>query len=288
MTEGFIVRRLRFDEMEHPIQWAKEEGWNPGLNDAKPFWETDPQGFLGGFLNGELIGTISAVNYQNRFGFIGFYIVRPEYRGHWYGIELGKAALNYLRNVECIGIDGVLAKQENYKSWGFEYAHQNVRYQGHAGTLSFSESFLSDECIIPSIQAPFEKLNKFDQQYFAANREGFLRHWISNQGHSSFTLLKADEICAYGVIRACYEGYKIGPLFAKNVRQAKLVINTLCQSLTDEEKVVIDVPMNNLESIALVNSVGMQKVFETARMYKGSMIDLPFNHIYGITSFELG
>jgi hypothetical protein len=42
MTEGFIVRRLRFDEMAHPIQWAKEEGWNPGLNDAKPFWETDP------------------------------------------------------------------------------------------------------------------------------------------------------------------------------------------------------------------------------------------------------
>jgi len=32
----------------------------------------------------------------------------------------------------------------------------------------------------------------------------------------------------------------------------------------------------------------MRPVFEAARMYRGPAPDLPLEHIYGITTFELG
>jgi hypothetical protein len=38
----------------------------------------------------------------------------------------------------------------------------------------------------------------------------------------------------------------------------------------------------------LVTRYNMQMVFETARMYSGTVPALPLNKIFGVTSFELG
>ena len=62
---------------------------NPGLFDAESFHAADPDGFLLGELDGEPIGSVSAVRYGTEFGFLGFYIVKPAYRGQGYGLRLG-------------------------------------------------------------------------------------------------------------------------------------------------------------------------------------------------------
>jgi hypothetical protein len=49
-------------------------GWNPGLADAKCFNTVDPEGFFIGELEGAPAATISCVNYDDRFAFLGFYI----------------------------------------------------------------------------------------------------------------------------------------------------------------------------------------------------------------------
>jgi len=67
----FHVRRMRREEVRLAVEWAAEEGWNPGLHDAECFFETDPEGFFAGELNGMLMGSISAVAYDGHFGFAG-------------------------------------------------------------------------------------------------------------------------------------------------------------------------------------------------------------------------
>ena len=73
------------------------EGWNPGLHDARAFFAADPGGFLGAFVDGELAGAVSAVRYGAGLGFIGLFIVQPEYRRHLLGVRLGRAALEPAR-----------------------------------------------------------------------------------------------------------------------------------------------------------------------------------------------
>ena len=90
---NFRIRALSRDEMSLPIEWAALEGWNPGLHDAACFYAADPGGFLVGELDGEPVGCISAVKYGSEFGFIGLYIVRPEFRGRGFGIQLWRAAM---------------------------------------------------------------------------------------------------------------------------------------------------------------------------------------------------
>ena len=63
------------------VNWAAAEGWNPGLADAACFATVDPHGFFIGELKGEPAATISCVNYDERFAFLGFYIVRQDLRG---------------------------------------------------------------------------------------------------------------------------------------------------------------------------------------------------------------
>lgn len=85
---------MKRSEMDLAIAWAASEGWNPGKYDAKSIYQTDESGFLLGELNGEPVGCISAVAYDAHFGFLSFYIVKPQFRGQGLGIKIWKTAMD--------------------------------------------------------------------------------------------------------------------------------------------------------------------------------------------------
>ena len=49
------IRTLSLDEVALLVDWAAEEGWNPGLHDAPLFQAADPDGFIGGFVGDDLL-----------------------------------------------------------------------------------------------------------------------------------------------------------------------------------------------------------------------------------------
>ena len=123
------IRTMRPDEISIAIDWAAGEGWNPGLADAACFATADPNGFLMGELDGVPVAIVSCVKYSASFAFLGLYIVREDMRGRGYGLSLWNAAIARAGR-RVIGLDGVVAQQQNYKRSGFELAYANVRYGG--------------------------------------------------------------------------------------------------------------------------------------------------------------
>src|SRR5260221_8337462 len=89
----FRIRLMRRDEISTAVDWAAAEGWNPGLADGPCFAVADPQGFLIGELDGVPAATVSCVNYDANFSFLGFYIVRQDLRGRGYGLRMWKEAI---------------------------------------------------------------------------------------------------------------------------------------------------------------------------------------------------
>src|SRR5215470_12171283 len=128
-TNGLRIRAMRPDEISIAVNWAAAEGWSPGLADATCFAAVDPEGFLIGELDGAPVATISCVNYDESFAFLGFYIVRKDLRGRGYGLHIWNAAIAHAGR-RVIGLDGVVAQQENYRKSGFELAYANVRFSG--------------------------------------------------------------------------------------------------------------------------------------------------------------
>src|SRR5262249_4490623 len=127
--DDFRIRTMRPDEIALAADWAAAEGWNPGLADAGCFATVDPGGFLIGELDGAPAAPLSCINYHGRFAFLGFYIVRADLRGGGYGLRIWNAAIAHAGD-RVIGLDGVVAQQENYKKSGFRLAYANIRYGG--------------------------------------------------------------------------------------------------------------------------------------------------------------
>lgn len=274
-------------EVDRAVDWAAAEGWNPGLHDAVPFHAADPGGFLVGTVNGEPVAVISAVRYGADFGFIGFYIVRPGWRGQGHGWAIWQAAMERLKG-RNIGLDGVVAQQDNYRRSGFVLAHRNARYQGVAGAPPEPAVPRTGARMVPLSRVPMAELLHYDRAFFAAPREAFLREWIAQPGTVALGLVAGDALQGYGVLRPCRVGFKIGPLFADSPSGAEALFGALSAAAPPGQPLFLDVSVAHAEAVDLARRHGMQVVFETARMYTGAAPDLSAARSWGITSFELG
>ncbi|MDP1602928.1 MAG: GNAT family N-acetyltransferase [Legionella sp.] len=282
MNTHYTVERMNKDDIALAIEWAREEGWNPGLNDARCFYLTDPHGFFKGMLDGKIIAIGSAVIYDAEFAFCGFYRVADAYRGQGFGLALTKARLAYI-GTRNAGIDGVVSMLAKYERLGYKIAYNNARYSG----TFLSATFKENPAIIPVTKLHTTLLNAYDRRHFPASRPDFLKCWIKPPGGKSLAYIKEGQMLGYGVIRPCYQGFKIGPLFADNATIADELFNHLANHARGAQ-VYIDIPECNSNAIALVHRYQLEKVFETARMYLKGCPDIAVNEIYGITSFELG
>lgn len=268
-------------DLDRMVDWAAGEGWNPGLTDADCFYAADPAGFLVGQLDGEPVACISVVTYQPAFAFLGFYIVKPERRGQGYGFHLWQHGMARLGD-RVVGLDGVIAQQENYRKSGFVLAHRNVRFGGVPNCEA-----PRDTRIVPIDAGLADAAIGYDRPFFPAARDAFMRCWLRSERRAGRALIEDGSVRGYGVVRPCRRGFKIGPLFAETDEGADLLFRALAATANGEE-VFLDCPEPNRQATKLAARYGLSPVFETARMYRGAAPALPLPRIYGITTFELG
>lgn len=283
VNRAYIIRSMTKKEVaDIAIAWAEKEGWNPGLYDLESFYKTDPNGFFVGMLGDEPISCVSAVAYDDNFGFLGFFIVRPEYRGKGYGLEIWNKAIDYLKT-QNIGLDGVIAQQPKYAKSGFKLAYRNIRYEGKAKPINqtFNE-------IVNLSDVLFQEILDYDANLFPAPRSSFLKLWLEQPESLALSAIHDGNVAGYSLIRKCSDGYKIGPLFADNKDLAEKLFITSCNFVEPETPLFLDAPEINPDAIALAENYGMQKVFETARMYTKSQPGISLNKLFGVTTFELG
>ena len=284
MNSAFAVREMRPGELELALEWARQEGWNPGLDDALAFHDADPSGFFVGVLGRLPVGCISVVKYDERFAFLGLYMVHPEFRGKGYGKMIWDRGMASAGE-RVIGLDGVVAQQENYRRSGFETAFRTIRYGGVADVAKLSSG---GPAAVPVAPQKLAGLMRYDSRIFPGSRPSFLSAWCgAPEKRKSFAVGKGGAIRGYGTIRRCFDGYKIGPLFANDAEAARAILASLLPEAKGA-RVYLDVPADNVEGIALVESIGLKPVFETARMYRGGAPTTPLNRIFGITTLELG
>jgi GNAT superfamily N-acetyltransferase len=277
------IRVMSPTDVDLALAWAGEEGWNPGLKDAELFRSADPEGFLAAFEDGSPIGCVSAMRYGAGFAFLGLYLVRPEYRGRGIGITLWRAAMERLAG-RVVGLDGVVAQQENYRRSGFTLAHRNIRFVLGDGARP---PLAPDITVRPAAALPFETIAELDRLCFPAPREGFLRRWLNAPGHVALAAEADGAPTGYGVIRPCLDGAKIGPLVSRDPKTAAALFAALAAA-AQPGPVFLDVPEPNIAAVTLARDGGMTPVFETARMYAGPTPDLVLDQVFGITTFELG
>ena len=277
-----ILRKARRDELDTIIEWAAREGWNPGLADAPAFWAADPEGFFVAEEAGVLAAALSVVRFGDSYAFLGFYMAHPDFRGQGIGYALWNFGVSTMGG-RTVGLDGVVAQQDNYRRSGFVYAHANVRY---GGEVSVAEPSVKELTEVAPVLMP--AIIDYDQRICGTRRETFLKEWLRpSEQRTSFAYLRGTAVAGYGTIRACREGYKIGPLFADSDTVADLLFRQLV-ACVGGGLIFLDSPEPNPAARDLCSRYNLVSVFETARMYRGPAPEMMLPRVYGITTFELG
>lgn len=280
------IGRLDRAGLATAIEWAAAEGWNPGVDDLEPFLAADPDGYFGGWVDGELAVTVSAVRYGDDFAFGGFYIAAPAHRGHGIAYQVSRAARDYVASSAVIGLDGVLEQEATYARDGFVTAYGTTRYAlGSASAIAPPSDDLVDARELPlDVLVTYE----VEGRLFPARRERFLAAWLAMPSAVARARIDADgDVHGWGLRRRCREGYKVGPLFADDADTADAIWRALVADA--DGPVFLDVPDPNDAGRALVARHEMEPVFSTKRMYaRGPAPELALDRIFGNTTLELG
>lgn len=286
MLKNKKIYQATEEELTFILDMAKNEGWNPGIHDAAPFFAADPQGFFLAEIDGVKVGALSAIAYDDNFGFLGLYIVEKLLRNQGIGQMLWEEGIKHLGD-RNIGGDAVIAQQSTYIGLGYKIFYKTIRYQMLSGPLPLCKYPHNDD-IVPLGQIPFTELLEYDSRFFPAKRASFLKEWVKMPNIGAYALQKGGILCGYGIIRPCIIGYKIGPLFANTSEMAEQLFCNLITAVPQGSPVFIDIPEPNKNALRLLSLVKMQPVFETGRMYNKGLPPLPLENIYGVTTLELG
>ncbi|MFF3615421.1 GNAT family N-acetyltransferase [Streptomyces sp. NPDC002580] len=279
--DGLVVSQASLDDWKVVGGWAADEGWNPGLSDHPSFFAQDPGGFFIGRVDGEPVSAVSVVNHGADFAFLGFYLVRPDLRGNGYGLATWRTALAHAGD-RTVGLDGVVAQQDNYRRSGFELAHRTIRFGGVAPVGEKPSGVRAAE------PADHAAIAAYDRACHPADRPAFLESWLTAPGHRAF-VRHADggRLSGYAVLRPARDSLRVGPLFADGDDDAKALFTALAVE-AGGRAVAIDVPETNEGAVALVEKLGLTPSFETARMYTGPVRAFAGERVHGVTSLELG
>ncbi|MET8472106.1 GNAT family N-acetyltransferase [Streptomyces sp. NPDC006422] len=275
------ISRATLDDWPVIRGWAADEGWNPGVADGVSFFAQDPDGFFLGRVDGEPVSAVSVVNYGDAYAFLGCYLVRPDLRGRGYGIATWNTGLAHAGG-RTVGLDGVVAQQDNYRRSGFELAHRTVRF---TGIPSGAPDTPADGVVTVDRAGDLAPLLAYDNACYPADRARFLESWLSTEGHVVRARVVSGRVTGYGVRREAHDMPRIGPLFADTRDDARALFDALAPA---GRPVCLDVLASNPDAVELAQERGLAPGFETARMYTGPVREFAAERVFGVTTLELG
>ncbi|MEO9516550.1 MAG: GNAT family N-acetyltransferase [Paracoccaceae bacterium] len=274
------IRMMTLDDLQTVLEWAAEEGWNPGLDDAIAFYAADPKGFLLKEKDGAPVAAISVVNHDANTAFLGLYLCKKGHRGQGHGMDVWRAGIAHAQD-RCIGLDGVPDQQQNYARSGFVNYGSTVRYEGHLPSMT-------DPRMRAAAPDDIGDLVAQDAKACGIKRTAFATTWFTQSPtRQTMVLAEGSDITGFATFRRCHLGCKIGPLYAASEADAQALLGAN-PFPTAQEPCFVDVFDHNAPLAKMLKSLGFEATFETARMYSGAE---PINNpakFQAIATMELG
>jgi GNAT superfamily N-acetyltransferase len=250
-------RKMVPTDIDAGLALCRSAGWNQLENDWKLFLELAPDGARVAVDEaGKVAGTVTTINYEDHFSWIGMVLVDPEKKRQGIGTQLLREALKVLEKMETVKLDATPAGREVYLKLGFtdEYMLSRMVLKGQVGSLRSDAVNVSEK--------DFEAILQQDKKVFGATREDLLKRMFKNYPELSFVM--NDRSYSFG--RKGFNFTQIGPVVADGIDDAKQLVSSALNNL--KGSVVIDV-MNDSPFQQWLTSLGFTEQRKLIRMYLG-------------------
>src|SRR5881396_2713844 len=257
---GFKIRSMRLDDIEYALTLSNAEGWNQTEKDWRLFIRSSQNVCMLAECNKKIIGTTTAINYSNQIGWIGMVLVAKEYRGQGVSKSLLTDILKKLESFKSIKLDATPEGQRVYKKFDFKDEYLIARMV----TTSMKNLSSDEDDILPEpIQLKhIEEIIALDEFVFGANRKRLIESLIKEYPHKAWLLQRNNSIAGFALGREGNKYHQVGPVFASNIGDVKILIKKALKELTSEP-IVMDVLSEKEDLINWLMSIGftMQRYF---------------------------
>lgn len=277
-----LIRPLRDSEIPLINKWAINEGWNPGLDDARIFNAVDPGSLMALEVNGVTVGAISAVRLTDTYGFAGLFVLSPSYRKSRFGWMLLQAGLTRMED-RVIGSETIFELVRTYARYGMKPYYTTVSYHGTAP--------LHPPAWRPGVElataSDADEMAAYDAESSGVQRGPFLRAWVQLPNSLVLVFKRQGRVCGMGMVRRCHHGVRIGPLQADDPAVAEALFDAL-SGFAPGEAISIDSSDINPDGPKLALAKGLVADSSTSRLYRGTPPVGRLQRVYGLISFSLG
>jgi N-acetylglutamate synthase-like GNAT family acetyltransferase len=287
--DNFTIVEASQDEVTAILRMiAESEGWGICLEAASAWLAADAHSFFIGRINGEDIGYVCGVRYENNFGFIGCYWVYPQHRGKGFGLRLFRHAVSHLEGCN-IGLCAVLKQVNNYKKFGFVDYGPDTIYSGTVVHLPIPDSHVIH--IVEYDESMLEAIATYDRQVFPSPRKSVLRELFKMQYSATRVYIENGSVRGYAVLHAVHPSHEVGPCIADNKDIGRALVISLGNLLPEGDDLKLTTQSANPQAgefIAEFPEYGWKKETEFHRMYTGGLPKTDVTKLWSPVSIDTG
>lgn len=250
------------DHVDEAKELSDAAGWNQIKSDWHRIIAVQPDGCLGAWADGRLIGTTTFVVYGNDLAWVGMVLVHPDYRGQGIGTRMVRAAMEILdnRKIPVVGLDATESGRSLYEREGFREVLPIIRW---SGTLSVRPA--RHVQIEPIGSGGGEAVQRFDRSIAHLDRSRLIDQFLEADEVDGFVASGADQkMKGYMFLRPGRYAWQAGPLLAEDSRTAKQLLSTAAD-VADGQDVIVDA-VDDFGFPVLLADAGLEPARRLTRM----------------------
>jgi GNAT superfamily N-acetyltransferase len=255
---------MKAEDIPAGLRLCRASGWNQLEADWSLFLELSPAGCRVAEKNGEVVGTITALRYQDRFSWVGMMLVDPQERRLGIGTRLLHEGLALLGDEVCVRLDATPAGRQLYKQHGFVDEHLISRFTGSADTTQIvpvtGKARRMREEDLPAVVEQ-------DRIIFGADRESILRSLFARSPEYAW-VAGASKIEGYCFGRPGFLYQQLGPIVGTDDIIAGDLVSQ-CLVGNSGRHFSIDAPHRCASWLHWLKSNGFVEERSFVRMYRG-------------------
>ncbi len=259
-----LLRKMVLSDMDSLMKLKDAEGWNQLEKDWALLISYKESVNLVAVLDDHIVGTITAINYDNTVAWIGMMLVDRDYRGRGIARLLLLDAIDKLNKCKSIKLDATPAGRPVYLKLGFRDEYTLYRMTNpSASKISLSDAPYNTEQMKP---ADIPEVAAFDKKVFGADRTELIMRLYESYPELAWLIKEKNSIAGFCLGRRGQNFTQIGPVSASSPDGVKALIQSAIDQITGQAAVV-DICADKSEIKGWLEACGFtaQRPFE--RMY---------------------
>lgn len=243
---------------------CRAAGWNQIAADWAIYLEYGKGGARVLLHDKQVVGTVTAVDYQQRFGWIGMVLVDERLRRRGSGTRLLSMALEHLRPCETVKLDATPAGRRVYLPLGF------VEEWGLMRMETLAVPVLVRNQIAVRTMGPEDRARvmEWDKDVFGADRSAILWRYRDLAPDYAWVAERGGALMGYAFGRHGFRWDQAGPVVAES-RDAAQALLAATLARHPGRPILVDSRLADPEWITWLRDIGFAEQRPYTRMYRG-------------------